>query len=148
MNFEQLDGMEESEGTERNDESYNYMNFEELVGMEDSGGMERNDESYNSMSAFQKAGQGTTFYKANGNEKAVSVQSRKATRNVHIKSANVGRPIHSKRTYHTSHYEGDTSLRSFGWWANNRPRTRRKVALLKRQLLQKYHRLGKYAVDS
>ena len=92
MNFEQLDGMEESEGTERIDESYNYMNFEEPVGMEDSGGMERNDESYNSMNAFHKAGQATTFYKVNGNEKAVSIQSRKATRNVHIKSANVGRP--------------------------------------------------------
>ena len=39
--------MEESERTERIDESYNYMNFEEPVGMEDSGGMERNDESYN-----------------------------------------------------------------------------------------------------
>lgn len=146
MNFEQLDEMEESEGTERIDESYNYMNFEEPVGMEDSGGMERNDESYNSLNAFHKAGQATSFYKVNGNEEAVSAQNGKAARLVYIKRAKVVRPVHAKRTYHASHHEGHTSLRSYGWWANNWPKTRRSAVLHKSQLAQKYPTTGwKYA---
>ena len=146
MNFEQLDGMEESERTEMIDESYNYMNFEEPGRIEESGGMERNDKSYNSLNAFHKAGQATSFYKVKGNEEAVSAQNGKAARLVHIKRAKVVRPVHTKRTYHASHHEGHTSLRSSGWWANNWPRTRRSAVLHKSQLEQKYPTTGwKYA---
>ena len=136
--FEQPGGIEESGGMERNDESYNSMIFEQPGRIEESGGMERNDKSYNSLNAFHKAGQATSFYKVKGNEEAVSAQNGKAARLPHIKRAKVVRPVHAKRTYHASHHEGHTSLRSSGWWANNWPRTRRSAVLHKSQLEQKY----------
>ena len=146
VNFEQPGGIEESGGMERNDESYNSMIFEQPGRIEESGGMERNDKSYNSLNAFHKAGQATSFYKVKGNEEAVSAQNGKAARLVHIKRAKVVRPVHAKRTYHASHHEGHTSLRSSGWWANNWPRTRRSAVLHKSQLAQKYPTTGwKYA---
>ena len=148
--FNKPSGIDDSSGMERNDESYNSMIFEQPGRIEESGGMERNDKSYNSLNAylnaFHKAGQATSFYKAKGIEEAVSAQNRKAARLVHIKRAKVVRPVHAKRTYHASHHEGHTSLRSSGWWANNWPRTRRSAVLHKSQLEQKYPTTGwKYA---
>ena len=144
--FEQPGGIEEARSMERNDESYNSMIFEQPGRIEESGGMERNDKSYNSLNAFHKARQATSFYKMKGNKDAISAQNGKAARLVHIKRAKVVRPVHAKRTYHASHQEGHTSLRSFGRWANNWPRTRRSAVLHKSQLEQKYPTTGwKYA---
>ena len=93
--------------------------------------------------------QATSFYKVKGNEEAISAQNGKAARLVHIKRSKVVRPVHAKRTYHASHHEGHTSLRSSGWWANNWPRTKRSAVLHKSQLAQKYPTTGwKYATKT
>ena len=112
VNFEQPGGIEESGGMERNDESYNSMIFEQPGRIEESGGMERNDKSYNSLNAFHKAGQATSFYKVKGNEEAVSAQNGKAARLVHIKRAKVVRPVHAKRTYRASHTRQSSSAQT------------------------------------
>ena len=135
LNYEQPGGIEETEDMERNDESYNSMIFEQPGRIEESDGMERNDKFDNYLNAFHKAGQATSFYKVKGIEEAISAQNRKAAR-----------PVHAKRTYHELHYEGHTSLRSYGRWANNWQRTRRNAVLHKSQLKQKYPTTGwKYA---
>ena len=128
MIFEQLGRIEESGGMERNEKSYNSLNAVHKAGpggIEDSGDMERNDEFYNSM-IFEQPGRIEESDGMERNDKPL------------LKRAKVVRPVHAKRTYHASHHEGHTSLRSSGWWANNWPRTRRSAVLHKSQLRQKY----------
>ena len=131
--FEQPGGIEESRGMERNNESYHSVNFEQPGGIEESGGMERNDESYNSM-IFEQPGRIEESGGMERNDKPPLKRDRPPQ-----KRAKVVRPVHAKKTYHASHQEGHTSLRSSGWWASNRPRTRRSAVLHKKsQLAQKY----------
>ena len=61
--------------------------FEQCGRIEESVCMQRNDDSYNFRNAFHKDRQATSFYKVNGNEKAVSVRKQK-----HAGSSSIASP--------------------------------------------------------